>query len=279
LAQVTAQGKLSWISKLSLPQMQSFSLLAVLAAWLVVSVQATPVEDDSESSGISNTMARILGRAHAHAHTQPPMRAPVAARPKLGLSKVSNKETHAKVKEIMTKADAPAKLSGYLGWGDAGKPKPGFSTEWKNSGDRAAKSLDANTQVQEKPGTPKQALVVDSSVTSAYSQKLETDMSAQDDFTEWPAMDWSAKAKVAAPKIALKVQKTETHANTYLSSVGWKAEVAPPPQRENPYLENFQNPNKKFLVAAEVKEKRDSKENSYFDGIMPSAGEEISMQN
>lgn len=264
--------------------MQSFSFLALLTAWLVVSVQAAPSEDDSESSGISGTMARILGRAHAHANTQPPMRAPVAARPKLGLSKVSNKETHAKVKvvkEIMTKADAPKMLSGYLGWGDAGKPKPGFSTEWKNSGARAAQSLDtdANTQVQEKHGTPKQALVVDSSVTSAYTQKLETDMAAQDDFTAWPAMDWSAKAKVAAPKIALKAQKTETHENHYLSSVGWNSEVAPPPQRENPYLQDFQNPNKKFLAIAEVKEKKDSKENSYFDGIMPSAGEEISMRN
>jgi len=195
----------------------------------------------------------------------------LARMPKLGLTNVSNKETHHAVikqkQEVLSKSDVPKMLGGYLGWGN--KPKESFTTQWNNTGANAAKSLHVEAdglQAQKKPSTPKQALVA--SVSTAYTRKLQDDLESAD-LEEWPTLDWGAKAKPATPKLALKAQTTDTKSNSYLAAVGWTASALPPP-KENSYLDTLHaDPNKKFLAAAEVKEKKDSKSNKYFDALLP----------
>jgi len=231
------------------------------------------------SSAIAGTMAAILGRARA---SHQPTRVAGARTHKLGLSKMRQQEgRHFDVKKmVMPKAEAPKQLSGYLGWSD--KKKDSFSTTWNTTGANAAKSLymhdlqDGHSGISEaKAG--KQALVSSASVTSEYSRKLEDDIAGGD----LPDIDWGVKAKAKqAPKIALKVQSSNTKSNAYLDKVGWEAPSRMVADKENPYLQTFrEDPNKKFLAAAEAPEAKDKgKSNKYFDDLMPSAEYEVAMR-
>jgi len=273
--------------------MQRLPFLAAVAAWLVVCGNATSPEevDTSVSSAIAQTMAAIAGRARVHERStevvdEPPhgslsdrVRAMRARR--MALSKVKNQETrHARKTDVQIKADTPKQLSGYLGW-SSNKAKDGFSTSWNTTGANAAKSIyvrdleGGHSQQAEKKS---EALVADAAVTTAYTRKLEDDMQGAD----FPSidLDWGTKkAKaVKAPKIALKEQtsNTRSNTNTYLDAVGWKASAPVVSAKENPYLQSLnEDPNKKFLAAAEVSEKQEK--HTYFDDLVPDAASEITL--
>jgi len=242
--------------------------IAALTALLCCLGEAVPspdAEDISVSSEIANTMAAITGRANRVLPRTPP-------KPhKLGLSKLKTEARHqskAKV-DLLKKAEAPKQLSGYLGWS---KPaKQSFSTNWKTTGENAAKSLymrdleEGHPQVvAAKRAQKKQALVSGQAVTTAFSKMLEHQL----DEDNFPAIDWGSKK---SSKLALKAQATHTSSNGYLDAVGWTSpEVVK--AEDNSYLRTLKaDPTKKkFLAAAEVSETQQTgSKNKYFDSLMP----------
>jgi hypothetical protein len=266
--------------------MQRLTVLASVAACLVACQATSPDEDDtSVSSAIANTMAAITGRSRVQHDLPAPSRfAGARFSRKLGLSKLKGKELRHEKKWVMPKAEAPQQLSGYLGWSSKGKKS--FTTAWNTTGEKAAKSL----YMRDLDGThtqkaaPKEALVGEAVVSSAFSRQLEDDMQTGElDIN----LDWGQKAKAAkATKAAPKTSETRSDSNKYLDAVGWKsAEKATPPS-ENPYLESFSaSPTKKFLAAVEASEKKDyhddragsGKPHTYYDDLMPNAADEITL--
>jgi hypothetical protein len=174
---------------------------------------------------------------------------------------------------VVSKADAPKQLAGYLGWSKTADAS--FSTSWNTTGVNAAKSLlrdDGSKKAAKRVPAKKQALVEKAVPSTPFSRMLEDQMAVGD----WPAMDWGNEAKQAHKAKPVSMTKT----NTYLDSVGWTAPARENPPSQNPYLQSFRGDRmkNKFLAAAEMTDKKDTtKANNYFDSLMPGAAFELSV--
>lgn len=223
--------------------------------------------DTDVSSEIAKTMAAIVGRAQRS--TEPRQQ-------KLGLSKMKSTIQHRVVAkqevDLFKKAEAPKDLAGYLGWaGEAKKQPVAFSTNWKNSGDKAAESLYMNDLAVGHHAAPatqaahKQALVVDEAITTPFSKMMKAQEASFNE-DQFAAVTWG-KAK---PKMALAASSTKT--NHYLDAVGWTApEVVK--AEDNYYMRTLEEDpsKKKFLAAMAVTAKPEAaSKNSYLDDLTDS---------
>mmetsp|Transcript_69156 Transcript_69156/g.109678 ORF Transcript_69156/g.109678 Transcript_69156/m.109678 type:complete len:262 (+) Transcript_69156:36-821(+) len=261
--------------------MQRRSLQATLVACFAISCECTtPGEvDDSVTSAIARTMASIEGGAHRRAIPS------MAKKPKLGLAKLKKQEDRRTAVEnqfVLRKADAPKQLAGYLGWAKASDKS--FSTMWKASGKDNTQSLymrDLNERLRKqasKPSPHKEVLVSDSVATTAFSKMLEEQWQA----TDVAAVDWGGKAKSKQHNANVDAALSAKRTNGYLSAVGWSTPTTVVKESENPYLQSLhEDPSKKkFLATLKVAEQtHHENSNKYFESLMPSAAEQLSMSN